>query len=527
MRDPVHLDDDGKAELDRRSGSFLRSRSAAARCERDGVALEHERRLVLGERPRAGQQVAHVGRRLILLAEAHLTPAGDVSQGPHRVAGAPQQRQVELARQLLESSRRVGAVHRHACGEHPAIPGQASQRLQRELTPVFVGHVPKLRQVGEGEEHVVRARLRQQLERSRVDDALVGHRPGIERVAGVEKVRELGAQVGRELRGQRLERDAGRLRVVCEQGALATGLRHGCDARPARPTAAAEYLEGLDELVEVLHLDRSIAAQDGRERAHRADERSGVRQGRSRGRLGAAHLEADDRLAGGGARGKRIRERGRPAHGLEKEPDRACAVVHGEEVEVVGCVRHGLATRRDDAAHADAPTEREERVRDRARLAEHGYVTGCSRLGGPSDPGGRPARSERPHAVRAQQRRARFTSRSGEAGGDIVPCRPGFSPYAGYDEGPHTGGERVGQRVLHTLVVDEQEGRLGDLGQVGNGRVARQPVHLVAIRVHAPRQDAASQRRADGLGVTRGRTDDRDRAREEERAHAGHRRILS
>ena len=388
-------------------------------------------------------------------------------------------------------------------------------------------YVAKLRQVGEREQHVVRAGLRQQLERPRVDDLLVRHRPGVERVAGVEIVGELCLQCGGELGRQRLERDARRLGVVGEQRALATRLGDRGDTRAARPAAAAEDLERLDELVEVLHLDRSVAAQHGRERAHRADECSRVRQRGARGCLGAPHLEADDRLARRRARRERLGEGGGAAYRLEEEAHGARALVLREERQVVGRVRDDLAARRHDAAQADAAAEREERICDRPGLAEDGDVPGRGRRRRVADPGGGAAGNEHPHAVRAEQHGARCLRRRCEPHRDVVPCRSGLGTDAGHDERAHPGRERVGKGVLDPLVVDEHEDRFRGLRQVADRRVAAQSVHLVAVRVHAPRCDAAAQCRRDRLGVTRRRTDDRDRARKEKRVHPGHRRILS
>ena len=59
MRGAVELDDDGEAQLVRRTRGVVGQGRAAARGERHPVALEDERRLVLGERARR-EEVAHV-----------------------------------------------------------------------------------------------------------------------------------------------------------------------------------------------------------------------------------------------------------------------------------------------------------------------------------------------------------------------------------------------------------------------------------------------------------------------------------
>ena len=58
-------------------------------------------------------------------------------------------------------------------------------------------------------------------------------------------------------RRERLERDAGGLRMIGQQRALTARLGDARDARPGGPAVAAEDLERLDELVEVADLDRA------------------------------------------------------------------------------------------------------------------------------------------------------------------------------------------------------------------------------------------------------------------------------
>ena len=117
-------------------------------------------------------------------------------------------------------------------------------------------------------------------------------------------------------------RASGRLRLVGQQRALAAGLGDARDPLSRRPPPASEDLERLDELVEVADLDRRVSAEHCRERALGPDERSGVRERCTCGRLRASHLEADDGLAGVGAPLQSVDERLRAPDGLQEEADR-------------------------------------------------------------------------------------------------------------------------------------------------------------------------------------------------------------
>src|SRR5262245_52128026 len=109
-----------------------------------------------------------------------------------------------------------------------------------------------------------------------------------------------------------------------------------------RAAAAAEDLERLDELVEVVDLDRAVPPERGGEGTAGADERASVRERRARGGLRATDLEARDRLPRLGACAQRCDEGICLANRLEEEPDRLRPLVLGEEREVVGGVRDRL-----------------------------------------------------------------------------------------------------------------------------------------------------------------------------------------
>ena len=263
----------------------------------------------------------------------------------------------------------------------------------------------------------------EQLERPRVDLRLVRDAPRVEGVSRREVVRERFGQRTRELVRERLERDPGSLRLVCEQRALSARLRDRGDARPLGPAAPAEDFEGLDELVEVGDLDRGVPPEHRGERALGADERARVGERRPRRRLRATDLEADDRLPGLGAPAQRVHESVGSAHGLEEEPDRARRGILREEREEVSGVCDRLGPRRHDATQPDAAAQREERVRDRARLAQHCDVTRRGRVLGAPVPRRRAARDEEPHAVRPEERGVELARSSCEPLRGLLRCR--------------------------------------------------------------------------------------------------------
>ena len=213
---------------------------------------------------------------------------------------------------------------------------------------------------------------------------------------------------------------------------------------------------------------------------------------------------------------QRVDERVRPSHGLEKEPDRSRPGILGEEREVVGGIRHRLGTRRDDAAQPDATAEGQERVGDRSRLAEHGDMTRRRRVLGAPVPGSRPARHEEAHAVRAEERGAELARPRGEPLGRRLRGRTGLGAHARHDERANAGRRRFLERRLDPLVVHHEERALGYLRQLGDARIAAQPCDLVAVRVDAPRRDAARDDGLDRGEVARRRADDGDRTGEEE-----------
>ena len=317
------------------------------------------------------------------------------------------------------------------------------ERLDDHEAPFVLLGAAELRLVGLRDDDVEGARAHEHLERSREDDLGLVDRPGVERVAGREVVREAPDQLGGHCFGERLERHPGRLGLVGEKRALAARLRDGGDARPTGSARAAEHLEGLDERREVVHLDRSVSAQQRGERALRPDDRARVGEGRTRASLGAADLEADDRLSTLGAAGERGGEGSGPANGLEEEADRRGVLVLREEVEKVGGVADRLPTRRDDAPKADARADAEEGLGDRARLRDDRDKARPEGVGHRPDPERQLAGGSDAHAVRADERRALGRRALGDAPCDLGARGARLVPEPRQEERANARGERV------------------------------------------------------------------------------------
>ncbi len=154
---------------------------------------------------------------------------------------------------------------------------------------------------------------------------------------------------------------------------------------------------------------------------------------------------------------------------LEEEPDRARAVVLGEEREVVRGIHDCLRAGGDHAAQADAAPQRQERVRDRSGLAEDRDVSRRGRVLRAAVPRGRAARDVEAHAVRAEQRRAELPGPCGEALRRRLGGSAGFRTDTGHDERADSGRRGFLERGLHALVVDHEERELGHLRQIGDG----------------------------------------------------------
>ena len=112
----------------------------------------------------------------------------------------------------------------------------------------------------------------------------------------------------------------------------------------------------------------------------------------------------------------------------------------------------------------------------------------------------------------APNSRARAASRSVVGLGG----RPGLGAHARHHERANTGRRRFLERRLDALVVHHEERALGYLRQLGDARIAAQPCDLLAVRVDAPRRDAARDDGLDRGEVARRRADHGDRTGEEE-----------
>ena len=165
--------------------------------------------------------------------------------------------------------------------------------------------------------------------------------------------------------------------------------------RPRGGRRAGEHLEVLDPLAEVVDPDRVVVAQHRRQPAVGPDQGAGVRERRLGAQLGGADLEHDRDLAGLGQALQRGLERGRPAHGLEEQPDHLRRRVVREPGHEVGGVDHRLVAGRDDGAEADPRAERHQDLADRAGVGQRRDRPGHERRVQAADPGRREARASR------------------------------------------------------------------------------------------------------------------------------------
>jgi hypothetical protein len=246
-----------------------------------------------------------------------------------------------------------------------------------------------------------------------------------------------------------------------------------------------------------------------------------VRERRSGCRARAADLETDDGLSGRGAPSQRVDEGVRPPHSLHEQSNGPGLAVGGEEAEEVCDVRHGLGTRRDDGTEPDAAAEVEQRLGDRARLADGSDAAGRDRVGNRADPRA-PAWVGGAHAVRAEEDGAELAAPRRETLGGRAGGSSCLVAEARDDERSHPDCGGVLEGLLDPLMVDEQQRRLGRRRQVGHAREARQPEHLVSVRVHSEGRNAAREGVAHRCGMSGRRADDDERVWKQERADVGH-----
>ena len=103
----VLLDDDGKSELARRPGGFLRRAGPPKRCDRHAVPLEGERRLVLREST-VGEEVGEIDRVFLIgVRRRNGMPAGNGGQRAQRVSRPAQECDISPASELSQRRGRI------------------------------------------------------------------------------------------------------------------------------------------------------------------------------------------------------------------------------------------------------------------------------------------------------------------------------------------------------------------------------------------------------------------------------------
>ena len=208
----------------------------------------------------------------------------------------------------------------------------------------------------------------------RVGGDLRGQVAGIARRA---EIRDRAAQHRLGLRQRLRHRQAQGLGVVGRHDAGAA--RGGDDGDPLARSAArlGEEPGGLQQGVEILHLDHAGAAEGGRPGGRAAGQRAGMGDRGGRPGLAAAELEHHDRLAGAPRRLAQQRQPAAVAQALHRQRHGA-AFRHGELVGgEVADIEVGGVARRGHVADREAALRRlHQRIAQRAGLAGDGDAAG-------------------------------------------------------------------------------------------------------------------------------------------------------
>ncbi len=313
--------------------------------------------------------------------------------------------------------------------------------------------------------------------------------------------------------------------------------RHGHDPGPPpphpafHPVAAGDELGGLEEGIEVVADDHA----HGRERSvgcpRLAGQRARVGDGGRLRLLAAADLDGHHGLAElEGTVGQGEEPLG-ALEALNEQDHRLGLVVVDRVGQEVAHVEHDLAAAADDPREPDPVARVEERVRDRARLGDARHpATRQPRVDVADVRRAVRRQVDQAHAVGAEEGDPVADGQVADVALHLGGGRAALDDAAARDDDRrHAGGGRIGDDRRRTEGVDGDEDRVGDLGQVGDRRIAGLAVELVVARV-----DEVTARRAvddpevvaDRLGdpATGRCAHDRDRARGEERPQVDRRR---
>jgi hypothetical protein len=288
--------------------------------------------------------------------------------------------------------------------------------------------------------------------------------------------------------------------------------------------AARDELGRLEQPVEVVADDHPGRAERRIGRPRLPGERPGMGDRRRLGLPAPADLDGHDRLADLEGPVGEGEEQLRPLEALDEEDHGLGLVVVDRVGEEVAHVEDDLAAAADDPREADPVAGVDERVCHRSRLGDpRDAAPGLPRVHVADVRGAVRRPVHEAHAVGPEQRDP-VTDRE-VADIDLHPCGGlaalDDSPTRN-DHRPHAGRGGVRDDRTGTERVHRDDDRIGDLGQVGDRRIAGLAVELLVARV----DEVAARRRAhdpqvvpDRLGdpSARGCADDRDRARGEQR----------
>ena len=476
----------------------------------------------LQQRPRRHvARLGHRGRGCRPVGRHPHVGSREPVRGGERPAGradAPERRHAAVAQRPPRWL--VDPLH----GRHQRVPGGGHGGGRLGLVQPAGLLVRHRAEAADQDRGVELAALQQQVEHARVRVHVVEHGRQVDRVPCRCRARPHLAHPLLEAVGE-LGHDeaAGRQHARCDHRDAAA-VRQDADPRAARPRGHQQALRGLHQLLRRRHQERAGVAECGRHHALRRDQRAGVRLRGPGGRL-ARGRQHDHRLAEGPRLGDGAQEPATVAEVLAVDADRAHLGVVREIGDDVADGDVGLVADRDEVRHPEAHLDAVRREVD-AQPARLGDERERPRHLAVVEPGRVEPLVSSPHshAVRPQQDGALLA----HPAGDALLDRTALGPRLGEsdrdaDERPHAPRKAVLDHLLEGVRRHHQQRQVDGLVQVAQRRHRRQPLHGRAAGVdelHPAAIGAAQHAAGDAeppLGRVVGRTDDRDRARVQQR----------
>ena len=412
------------------------------------------------------------------------SPLRSTSNGAHAHPGADQHGNT--------TTRRV--QHRRVRGVRDSGTEDGAKRIGLErhvghrrtgvlsVVPLAVHKPPRLIDV---DDDVVDLRMLRAPAHDVRDDLLrLTEGPVIDRV--VDTVERPGRiDVCREICGQRHQRHAGGVGDVGNQLGLAAGIREQDRAQPTGAARRPEHLELLEPIAVVIHADRTVGTAQRIERLVGTHDRTGVCHRVARSNLRAANLEDHDGLARVGGALQRRTKRSGTSNCLEKQADRARALVVNVEGKPIRRIAAGLRPDRDDTTKADTRTQSEDRFADRARPHDGCDTTIAEARTDRAHPWRWPLGNGDAHAVNADAHGVGGDQPLADGGaGDVAlfPC--GLGTQARNREDAVAGSKSFVERGHDRAWTESDRDDVGLERHVRDIRYAAVPCSLLALRMH-------------------------------------------